>query len=412
MRRLRRLGSKAISPLFGALMLAGPFLLALSDAWAEPAVVPAILLRVEGHGPAGDPAWLSAALARSPGLGAVLLYRGPADGLAEAAARARCDLVVEARTEPLEPGEARSEWRVASASRDTLAEGVIEGPAPTERDAATFWWLPLVAATERAAEGLVPPSASVLRIAGPPGAVVSFRQGGSARRSVELSAEGLAELPVEPPATLGWRVEAKGRYPASGVVAVLADGETLAVPGRPLRRLALELGTEAMQYPDAYAAYGLLESYLWLGVGLGQYALGLSLGDASVDEPDPPFLASSPLFMPGLFARGYALPPDAPVRPYLTAAAAARIYARPGASPVIEPLAPLVGTVRLGAEWSLADGVAAFIELGGAYYPLADGIAMAASRNAGSDGSVFLAYGDDWFWEFLPPRAGVRVYVW
>ncbi len=414
MRRFRRLGCKAIPTPLGALTLAGALLLALPGAWADPARLPSIMLRVEGSGPAGDSAWLSAALARSPALGAIAPYEGPASGLAEAAARARCELVVEARTVPLESGEARSEWRVASASRGPTAEGVIEGPAPTDRDAATFWWLPLVAAAERAAAGLGPADAPVLRIAGPPGAVVSFRQddAGPAWRSVELSGEGSGELAVEPPTSLRWRAVAEGLYPASGIAAILGNGETLAVPGRPLRRLAIELGAEALQYPDAYAAYGFLDSYLWLGAGLGQYALGLSLKDARYEAPDPPFLASSPLCLPRLVARGYALPADATLRPYLGLAAALRVYARSGASPIVEPLAPLVVTAYLGAEWSFADGIAAFLELGTAYYPLSDGLALASSRNARDEGYGFRAYGDDWFMEFSPLRAGVRVYAW
>lgn len=409
-------------------LLALALSLALEPARAEPVRLPSIILRVDGSGADEDEAWLAVALARSSALGAVIPYQGPASGLAEAAARARCELIVEASTELLEAGEARSAWRVSAArrtassdaspessdSQGVRAEGVIEGPAPTERDAATFWWLPLVAATERAAQGLSLGDAAVLKIEGPPGASVSFRPGspGTARLAVELSAEGNAELPVEPPVTLRWRALAGGAFPASGIATVLADGQALTIPVRPLRRLALELGAQAFQYPDAYAALGLLDSYLWLGAGLGQYALGLSLRDARDEAPNPPFIASLPLFLPGLAARLYALPADATLRPYLILVAALRVYALSGSMPILEPVAPLIATANLGAEWRFADDIAAFIELGAAYYPLADGLALAASRGGSDSGYSAQVYGDDWLVEFPPPRIGIRVYIW
>jgi len=402
-------------------------LVAASAAMAEGG--PSVLAIATGPIPVGETAWLSAALARSPSIGAVIAWPEalaaegePSGGLGEAldyAARAGCALVAQADSSIAEGGEARSEWRLIAVAATpgtlagaVLAEGVIEGAAPTRRDLAAFWWLPLVAAAETALAALPPPGAATLAVEGPAGALVAGLSEDPGAEPVVIPATGRLLLSVRPPATLRWRATATGYRPASGALAVMADGQTLSLGLSPLKNAAVELGLSAFQYPDLYAGASLADGYLWLGAGLGQYALGLRLVDARREDPSPSYLASAALFLPSLAARAYALPPDAFLRPYLVFEAALRLYLPWAAPPALEPAAPFALKAAIGGEWSFSRDVAAFLELGGAFYPAADGFLMAAMRGIEQRGPRMEASGETWFAELLPPRGGLRVYLW
>jgi len=129
-----------------------------------------VMARSGGTGEAADQASFIAALARSEALDAILVAPDGV-GLVEAASRASCALAIEAVSETLPSGDARSAWRVLDPlTGETLASGVVEGPEPSARDLAEFWWIPVADAAEAALPRV---KKTLVRVQGAPGAVVS-----------------------------------------------------------------------------------------------------------------------------------------------------------------------------------------------------------------------------------------------
>ena len=397
---LRRSRSALVALLFSMTTLAAN----PPGAMAQGAIGIRVMVVAEGTGRAADADSLAAALAASPRLDAVLIAP-TGTALVDAAARASCSLAVGVTSETLPSGDARSVWLVADPlTGKTLAEGVVEGPEPTDRDMAEFWWIPVVDAAE-ASLSLV--AVTRVRVTGRPGTRIL----GLGDTALTIPEGGSEDIALRIPGTYPWRAVSKGAYPSRGTFGALEQGASLFVPDTPLERWTLEAGLFMGQFLDIWASWRFAEDYLFIRAGLTQFLAGLYLVDASMADPAPATMLGLPLAQPGIGLGAYALAPDYAVRPYATATAFARIVGIGGIRSFVDPVAPVGATAALGAEWRAQRRVGVFMELGAAWYPFCDGPLMAASRSSGDTGATGFSFGADWFLEYPLLRIGARFYL-
>jgi len=360
-----------------------------------------VMARSGGTGEAADQASFIAALARSEALDAVLVAPDGV-GLVEAASRASCALAIEANSETLPSGDARSAWRVLDPlTGESLASGVIEGPEPTARDLAEFWWIPVADAAEAALPRV---KKTLVRVQGAPGTVVS----GLGEESVTVPEEGYADIALRVPDTYPWRATAKGAYPERGYFGALEQGVSLTVPRTPLRRWTVETALYMTQFIDLWGAWRFAEDYLYVRFGLTQFIAGLYLIAEEYGVETPSAILSLPLVQPGIGFGGYFLAPDAYVRPYASVTLFTRLLVISRTPVRLDPVAPVGTSWMLGAEWGVTRRVAVFIELGAAFYPFCDGVLMAASAGTEQGGPVGSIHGERWFLELPILRFGAR----
>lgn len=363
-----------------------------------------VMVMVTGSGAASDIQSLAIALSESPRLDIVFIAPIGEDTIT-AASRSQCQLAVIVSSQNLPPSEARSSWAVLdSLSRNTLAEGVIEGPEPTAIDLLEFWWLPIVAAVETAS-----PSASSSRI------LVEGAEGtritGLGDGEHVLPSSGILELELLLPGVYRWRAVSKGSYPETGAFAFMRAGDTLTIPRRSLHSWSIELGSMMAQFPDVWASWRFANDWLFVRAGFSQYLLGLYLVDERYGKDTPSALLSLPMVQPGLGLGAYMLPSDSLIRPYASASAFIRLSAPGSERWSIDPIAPMCLLGVLGAEWRFSFRVAAFFELGGTYYPFANGPLLVASKEVDVSDTWKPDYGEGWFLDMPTMRLGIRVYL-
>lgn len=368
-----------------------------------------VMARCAGSGAAASQASLAAALARSSRLDAILLAADGTDPVEEAA-RTSCGLAIDVTSETLPSGETRSSWRILDPlTGAVLAEGVVQGPEPTERDLADFWWIPVVDAAEAA---LPMVSRTLVRIEGFPGTTITGQagkhRGGLPEGPLVIPDSGVLDVPLRVPGTYPWRATSAGAYPERGYFGALEQGASLVIPRRPIRPWSLEAGLYMGQFPDVWAMHSFGNDQWFLRLGLTQFLFGLYLVDEQYQEQTPSAILSMPLLQPGAGVGGYFLPKDAYLRPYWSADIFARLLFLSGVSPQFDPIAPMGTTAALGAEWGIAERAAVFIELGAALYPFCDGFLMAASRSGYDSGPMAIVYGSVWFLELPVLRIGAR----
>jgi hypothetical protein len=352
---------------------------------------------------------LAASLARSPGFDAIIAVPEGA-GLAEASARLSCMLAVEVESLVPDQGDTRSIWRIMDPlTGQNLAEGVIEGLRPTERDLAEFWWIPLITAAE---DALGRVAKTLVRIEGQSGTVITGRtgkdRGGLAEGDLTIPEAGYLDVPLRVPGTYPWRATVAGAYPESGYFGALEQGAVLTIPYRPIRRWAIEAGLAMLQFPELWVHWSLLDDTFYLRAGLAQYLFGFYLVREELEVETPPVILSLPMILPGIGAGAYLLPPDTFVRPYLSAGAFARLMLMEKAFG-LDPAAPLGLSLAAGAEWRAFSRVAIFVDLGLAWYPIADSFLMAASRGSEDGGPMMYLELGPTFLEFPLLRVGARI---
>ncbi len=358
---------------------------------------------VRSGGPSGE-AWsasLVSALARSALLDSVIPCP-PGRDPAELAARLSCSLAVDVVSEIPAGKDAYSRWKVVDPlTYEALASGTIEGPSPTTRELAEYWWIPLVEAAEAA---LPKVKKTLVRVSAAPGTTVT----GLSEDPLVIPEEGFLDLPLRVPVTRPWRAVSKGAYPESGYFAALEQGQNLEIPRRPLRLWTVEAGLTMLAFPEVWAHRAFGEDRYFLRFGLAQYLAGLYLVDEEVGEETPPAILSLPLVMPGVGFGMYFLPSDAYVRPYGYVSAFARILLLKGALG-FDTIAPAGTQAVLGAEWRAFPRAAVFAEVGAVFYPFCDGFLMSASRGGqGNDGPYLSLFGERWYLETPLLRVGTR----
>lgn len=368
-----------------------------------------IMARCGGSGSAASLDTLTAALARSARLDAILVAPAESD-IVEEAARASCALAVDVSSDSLPSGDARSSWRILDAlTGAVLAEGVIEGPEPSTRDVADFWWIPVVDAAEAALPSV---SKTLVRIEAYPGTVITGQAGkqrtGLAEGPLVIPDEGFIEIPLRVPGTYPWRATSAGAYPEHGYFGALEQGASLVIPRRPIRPWSIEAGLYMGQFPDVWAVRSLGNDQWFLRLGLTQFLFGLYLVDEQYLVPAPPAIISLPLVLPGVGFGGYLLPKDAYLRPFWYTDIFARLLLLSGVSPRFDPIAPMGAGAVLGADWAIAGRATIFVELGAAFYPFCDGFLMAASRSGYDSGPMMIMYGSVWALELPVLRIGAR----
>ncbi|MBN2875067.1 MAG: hypothetical protein JXM71_08225 [Spirochaetales bacterium] len=371
---------------------------ALADEQATTGV--RVMARAGGSGIAADSESLAGALAKSPLLDAILVAPAGLD-IVEAAARASCSLAVDVESIAGSPGDTRSSWRVIDpVSGAILAQGVVEGLDPTSRDLAEFWWLPVVKAAETALPAV---SRTLVRVEAAPGTLLR----GMGDETVRIPADGYLELALRVPGTYSWRAVSRGAYPQTGHFVAMEHGATLYVPRRELPRYSVESALFMGQFPDIRASVRFLEDYAFASAGLTQFLAGLYLVDPTYELREPPVVLSLPIVEPGISMGVYVLPPDARMRPYLSAIAFTRVVVASGEPVQLDPIAPLGLGSSVGIEWRSGVAIGLFAELSATLYPCPDGALMAASIPRDSGGSY--SYGDEWFLQYPLFRVGVRV---
>ena len=403
MKAARPLRPASVAVLLLALLLAAVFTIGADEE--------GVRVMYQSSGSPGYP-WarsLAAALARSPRLDAIISVPQGSE-LVEASARFLCSLAIEVDNLVPDQGDARSSWRIIDPLTGlVLAEGVIEGLQPTERDLAEFWWIPLTTAAE---EALGRVARTLVRIEGQPGTTITGRtgkdRGGLAEGVLVIPDTGFMEVPLRVPGTYPWRATTAGAYPESGYFGALEQGAVLTIPYRPIRRWTIEAGMAMLQFPELWVHWSLRDDAFYLRAGFAQYLLGLYLVREEYELESPPVILSLPMILPGIGAGAYLLPSDAFVRPYLTATAFARLMLMEEAFG-LDPVAPLGLTLAAGAEWRAFPRVAIFVDLGLAWYPFADGFLMAASRGTDDGGAMMFLDLDSSFLEFPMLRVGARI---
>jgi hypothetical protein len=393
-------------PLVLAVMLAAVFTAA--PVYADDEGI-RVMVRAAGSGRAADQVALAAALARAASLDAVLIAP-PGTDLLEEASRTSCALAINVTSAVASSGDTRSSWRILDPlTGGVLAEGVVEGPEPTERDLAEFWWIPVADAAEAA---LPKVKKTLVRIEGTPGTMITGQSGkdrsGLGELDLVIPESGVLEIPLRVPGTYPWRATSKGAYPERGYFGALEQGASLSIPKRPLRRWTLESALFMTQFPDFWAAWRFAEDRLYVRTGFTQFLAGLYLVREEYGEETPPVILSLGLVQPGAGFGGYFLPSDAYVRPYATATLFTRIVILPQTFPRLDPISPLGTSLMLGAEWKATPRTAVFLELGTAFYPFCDGFLMAASAGTEDGGPVSTVWGGSWFLEGPIMRFGAR----
>jgi hypothetical protein len=391
-----------------ALLLACAATAAIRPAFADEEGI-RVMVRATGSGRAADQAALAATLARTAALDAVLIAP-PGSDLLEEASRASCALAVEVASESIASGDTRSIWRVLDPlTGEILAEGRVEGPEPTERDLAEFWWIPVADAAEAS---LPKVKKTLVRIEGAPGTRITGQSGkdssGLGGLDLVIPESGVLEIPLRVPGTYPWRATSSGAYPERGYFGALEQGASLTIPRRPLRTWTIETAMYMTQFPDFWVAWRFAEDRLYVRFGLTQFLAGLYLVGEEYGVETPSALLSLGLVQPGVGFGGYFLPSDAYVRPYATATLFTRILLLPSTFLRPDPIAPLGNLLMLGAEWRVTLRAAVFLELGTAFYPFCDGFLMAASAGMENSGPVSTSWGDSWFLEVPILRFGAR----
>jgi hypothetical protein len=368
-----------------------------------------VMARCGGSGAAASQVSLAAALTRSSRLDAILLAPAEAD-IVEEAARTSCELAVDVSSETLPSGEARSSWRILDTlTGAVLAQGVVEGPEPSDRDLADFWWIPVVDAAEAA---LPKVTRTLVRIDGYPGTVITGQagkqRGGLAEGPLVIPDTGSLEIPLRIPGTYPWRATSAGAYPERGYFGALEQGASMIIPRRPIRPWTLEAGLYMGQFPDFWAMRSLGNDQWFLRFGLTQFLFGLYLVDEHYLVQTLSAVLSMPLVQPGVGVGGYLLPKDAYLRPYWSTDVFARLLLLHDLSPRLDTIAPMGTGAALGTEWSITERATVFLELGAALYPFCDGFLMAASRSGYDGGPMAIVYGTVWLLELPVLRAGAR----
>lgn len=179
-------------------------------------------------------------------------------------------------------------------------------------------------------------------------------------------------------------------------------------PADAVRPWLIETGLYMAQFPDFWIGSTFLDERVFVKAGVYQFLGGVFFGSAYSSSHSGLSLVSLPLVQPGFAAGAYLFGPSAAFRPYLSFAA----YLRVNVDPLnLDPIAPYGTTCMVGLERRIVKGVAAFLELGVAFYPFCDGYLLAASQSSFSEGPYAGVYGPSWFLEFPQFRFGVRVFL-
>lgn len=263
---------------------------------------------------------------------------------------------------------ARRSWTISASRSDTLlAKGEDEGSLPSSRDLMDSYWIPLVADVEN-----VDPAPSVLKVKGPPGAVVR----GLGKEPLVLDDEGKAVFRFDPPDLFVWDSSARGYLPESGIVAAAGAEAELVLPARKVRDWSIETGLRSGAFPDIRATRTFFGDVLFARAGIAQYAAGLALRDARPFREDSYFRGEA-LVEPGLGAGVKAFDQRSELRPYAALDVALRIFLAEG----VDSQAPLRLVATAGSEWRLARSFLAFLEIGIDFYPGAREDAMGTDES-------------------------------
>jgi len=277
----------------------------------------------------------------------------------------------------------------------------FQAPLPDLRDLQETFWLPLLAEADTleasAREG-------ILTVYAQKGTVVT----GLLPEPLIIGPDGEAQIPLLIPGTYRWKARSPGLKSMQGVLLLRENPAVLMIKQGQAPSWTLEWGAVMGQFGDIWVHRLFKSDKIWLGFGLQQYWIGINFPGPEDLFPYTEPVISLPLLQPGL-TTGFRFFDDTYfLRPYLTMTLMARLNT---ALLMLDPVAPMVLSGGGGLEYHLTDNMAPFIELGASYYPLCNGLAMAASRRGESRSPSTFLYSDSWYIDIPLFRLGVRFFL-
>jgi len=348
---------------------------------------------------------LDNAISRSKRVSAVLRADGESDLIAQAT---RAGYQVTAAVSVLvETGSdtASAKYRLTDVlSRKVMAENIITAPLPYINELSETFWIPLlvelekITATERH---------SYIRVRAEPGTQMY----GFGKTPLLVGPEGEIRIDTFVPGTYSWRAVRKNTQIQTGIFTALEEDALLVITPKWLKHWSIESGMVMAQFPDIWIGVNNVYNRFFFRLGLEQYLFGVYF--PTEDSPDSydGNIVSLPMVMPGATAGVYFGNNAQFIRPYLSASAFLRYNTE---LDVFDPVGPLAARLSAGFDWRLKPAIALFGELGGTFYPGANGPLLVASRGmtedgvSDSSGPIFYEYGEDYYLEFPAFRLGAR----
>lgn len=166
-----------------------------------------------------------------------------------------------------------------------------------------------------------------------------------------LGEDGELKLLLPSPMTYRYRATLRGRYPETGTFYLQHDPLFIEIPSERAARFALELFAANFRYAGAAVSLYLMPSSVYVRTAAVSYAVGLFLLDDYGEQPVPNVVDGASLTELSSQLGLYLRPPDALLRPYLSAGGVLRLTHDSG-SPAAESSAPYGFIATLGLEYS------------------------------------------------------------
>jgi len=289
-------------------------------------------------------------------------------------------------------------------SRKIMAENIITAPIPYINELSETFWIPLIVELEKIT---ATERHSYIRVRAEPGTVLH----GFGTAPLTVGTEGEISIDTFVPGTYSWRAVRRHTQTQTGVFTAVEEDARLVISPKWLKRWSLESGMVMAQFPDVWFGAANVYNRFFFRIGIEQYLFGFYFPTEDSPESYSSSIVSLPMVMPGLTAGMYFGNTAQFIRPYLSASAFIRYNTD---LDVVDPVGPLAARLAAGFDWRMKPAIALFGELGGTFYPGANGPLLVASRgtaesgSSDSSGATFFIYGGNYFLELPTFRLGAR----
>ncbi len=284
------------------------------------------------------------------------------------------------------------------------AENIITAPIPYINELSETFWIPLIVELEKIT---ATERHSYIRVRAEPGTVLH----GFGTAPLTVGTEGEISIDTFVPGTYSWRAVRRHTQTQTGVFTAVEEDARLVISPKWLKRWSLESGMVMAQFPDVWFGAANVYNRFFFRIGIEQYLFGFYFPTEDSPESYSSSIVSLPMVMPGLTAGMYFGNTAQFIRPYLSASAFIRYNTD---LDVVDPVGPLAARLAAGFDWRMKPAIALFGELGGTFYPGANGPLLVASRgtaesgSSDSSGATFFIYGGNYFLELPTFRLGAR----
>ena len=289
-------------------------------------------------------------------------------------------------------------------SRKIMAENIITAPIPYINELSETFWIPLIVELEKIT---ATERHSYIRVRAEPDTVLH----GFGTAPLTVGTEGEISIDTFVPGTYSWRAVRRHTQTQTGVFTAVEEDARLVISPKWLKRWSLESGMVMAQFPDVWFGAANVYNRFFFRIGIEQYLFGLFFTNAYSTSSYNSGVVSLPMVMPGITIGGYFGDTAQFIRPYISTSVFLRYNTELN---IPDPVGPYAIKFMTGLDWRVKPSIALFGEMGGSYYPGANGQMMAASRGTAetgiSDSSslTFTSYGDGYFLEIPAIRLGAR----